>query len=311
MARQQAGRQGSKRGPRGCEAGRGNTSGGKRWAAAARSADRPGFDRRKLSTADPPNPQPHTPHRVLPQLLPIPARPRQPRQQHATALPHLELGDGLGEAKDFVGDLLGGGLARAVVELDAPVLLCTQAAAAAAAAVRQPCESGEAAARQPSSEMGDGNGNSCGVLHRPHSSRSPWPAAPAPSGRQRTRAAGVVGGRHDEAPVQLAAADERAHGGGGHDGILAHHHLAHAVAGRDAQDDLRAWRARGRARREQVVQLGQRRRPHPQLALCCAVASANACLLLPAPPVQPPAALNKIPLQDQAWQLACTASLLK
>lgn len=36
----------------------------------------------------------------------------------------LELRDGLREAVDLVGDLLGGGLAARVVELDAPVLLC-------------------------------------------------------------------------------------------------------------------------------------------------------------------------------------------
>ena len=42
---------------------------------------------------------------------------------------HLELRQRLREAVDLVGDLLGGGLAGAVVELDAPVLVCRQAAA--------------------------------------------------------------------------------------------------------------------------------------------------------------------------------------
>lgn len=47
-------------------------------------------------------------------------------------LPHLELRNGLREAKDLVGDLLRRGLAAGVVELDAPVLLCSEGGATAA-----------------------------------------------------------------------------------------------------------------------------------------------------------------------------------
>jgi hypothetical protein len=70
------------------------------------------------------------------------------------------------------------------------------------------------------------------------------------SSAARAWAAGVVAGAHDEAAVHLAPADERRHGGGGHDGVLAHHNLADAVGCGQLQDDLR--QAKGKAGQEQA-----------------------------------------------------------
>mmetsp|Transcript_40488 Transcript_40488/g.67824 ORF Transcript_40488/g.67824 Transcript_40488/m.67824 type:complete len:598 (+) Transcript_40488:91-1884(+) len=53
------------------------------------------------------------------------------------------------------------------------------------------------------------------------------------------RARGVVTGRHDKAAVRLALADDGGGCGRGEDAVLPDVHLAHAVAGRQLQDDLR------------------------------------------------------------------------
>jgi len=88
---------------------------------------------------------------------------------------HLERRDLLGLREDLVRDLLGRGLPRLVVELDAKVVV---------------------------------------------------------------GAAGVVAGAHDEAPVELVAADDGAHRRGGHDRVAPHHHLAEPVARGQLDDDL-------------------------------------------------------------------------